>query len=119
MQDSEKEVKKIEEEMLKLIRSKAPDLISLFKTNQDGGGGHQSPQGLGAITEEVTEDDNTEDDDDDEDDLEQDDLELEEDLEDFDDDEDDNTDDKNYNIEDDDRYVSIAILSTFRANGHM
>jgi hypothetical protein len=50
------EVKKLEEEMVKVISGKAPELASLFKNSTSGTGERTgSPQGLGlgAISEEM------------------------------------------------------------------
>ena len=63
LEECDKEVKKIEEEMVKLIKGKAPELSHMLKHNPENS--RQSPQiGLGAIseeTEEGTEDDLEED----------------------------------------------------------
>ena len=74
LEDCDKEVKKIEDEMVKLITGKAPDIAHMLKNNSDA---RQSPQtGLGAISEEneetQTEDDLEQTEEDDEDDLEDD-----------------------------------------------
>ena len=66
LEECDKEVKRIEEEMVKLIKGKAPELSHMLKNhNQTENNSRQSPQiGLGAIseeTEEGTEDDLEED----------------------------------------------------------
>ena len=82
VEECDKEVKKIEEEMIKLIKGKAPELVHMLKTNDDPNS-RQSPQvGLGAISEETEET---------EDDLED---EFEEDEEEFDDEMDDEDEDE-------------------------
>ena len=87
LEECDKEVKKIEEEMVKLIKGKAPELSHMLKNhNQTENNSRQSPQigNLGAISEET--EDCTE-----EDDLEED-MEEEDEDEDEDDDEDEDED---------------------------
>ena len=55
LEECDKEVKKIEEEMVKLIKGKAPELSHMLKNhNQTENNSRQSPQigNLGAISEE-------------------------------------------------------------------
>ena len=87
-------MKKIEEEMVKAISGKAPELANLFKGSNHGD--PNVPGALGAISEEV---EDMEDEDDDKDDL--DDEDLDEDMEDE-DEEDDSSKRKIIDIEDDD-----------------
>ena len=80
-EEANKEVKKIEDEMFKVISGKAPDLVSHLK-NHDNSNIQESGSGLGVISEEMEdleEEDSEEDLDDDEVDE---DLDIEEDLED-------------------------------------
>jgi len=78
--EADGEVKKLEEEMVKVISGKAPELASLFKNSTSGSGERTgSPQGLGAISEEME----------DMDDMDEDHEDYDEDLED--DDEDDSS----------------------------
>ena len=73
LEECDKEVKKIEEEMVKLIKGKAPELSHMLKnSNQTENNSRQSPQigNLGAISEETedcTEEDDLEEDLEDED----------------------------------------------------
>ena len=73
LEECDKEVKKIEEEMVKLIKGKAPELSHMLKNhNQTENNSRQSPQigNLGAISEETedcTEEDDLEEDLEDED----------------------------------------------------
>ena len=78
--EADGEVKKLEEEMVKVISGKAPELAGLFKNSTSGSGERTgSPQGLGAISEEME----------DMDDMDEDHEDYDEDLED--DDEDDSS----------------------------
>ena len=53
-EEADAEVKKMEEEMVKVISGKAPELASLFKNSTSVSGRDSSPQGgLGAISEEM------------------------------------------------------------------
>jgi len=99
LEECDKEVKKIEEEMVKLIKGKAPELSHMLKNhNQTENNSRQSPQigNLGAISEET--EDCTE-----EDDLEED-MEEEDEDEDEDDDEDEDEDSskRNKHLDDED-----------------
>ena len=69
LEDANAEVKKFEDEMVKVIRGKAPELARMFKGSGETGSPLPNDNGLEAITEELDED--------------------EEDLEDFNEDEDD------------------------------
>ena len=82
-EEADAEVKKMEEEMVKLISGKAPELASLFKNSTSVSGRDSSPQGgLGAISEEME----------DMDDMDEDfDEDLDEDMDDDEDEEDDSS----------------------------
>ena len=81
LEEADAEVKKIEEEIVKVISGKAPELASLFKNSTSGR--DSSPQGgLGAISEEMEDLDELDEDFDED---------LDEDMDDDDDEEDDSS----------------------------